>query len=194
MYDEEATSQSLKNAVQKIAGEADANSLVYVYLDGHSGTGYIKLADQRTPYEEIDGWLDKINAGLVIVNPDGCKSGSAIEPMKEGPCPRIVITMTDAETETGGCVTHTIAYLAGYDVEQRRQHFDNPESFEGEFFGIRGYDRDNDGRFSLEEVLPYIRYQNPDYQMSDPQNLAKVIYFGDYNVYRIEDILFEYQK
>ncbi|MBN1763574.1 MAG: hypothetical protein JW878_10975 [Methanomicrobia archaeon] len=193
LYDEEATSQNLQNAVQKIAGKADDNSLVYVYLDGHSGTGYIKLADRRTPYEEIDGGLDEINAGLVIVNPDGCKSGSAIEPMKEGPCPRIVITMTDAETNTGGCVTSNIAHLVGCDIEERRQHFYNfPKGpdyhLKQELRFIKDYDTNHDGYFSLGEARGFVLYQNPDSQLSDPLNLAPEVYIGDWRVYRPETI------
>ena len=90
---EKATRSNLQKVIEEITTKADDNDIVFVRLLGHGGYDSIACCyDGNIPYSEIDKWLDKIRAKVVISQISGCKSECAAEILKDGPCPRIVLT------------------------------------------------------------------------------------------------------
>ena len=90
---EKATRSNLQKAIEEIATEADEHDLVFISLMGHGDqNGIVCCCDGYIRYSVLDEWLDEIRAKVVIVQAIACKSECAAEMMKEGPCPRIVLT------------------------------------------------------------------------------------------------------
>lgn len=90
---EKATRSNFQKAIEEIAEKADENDIVYVRLVGHGGMNSVACCNDSTIlHSEIDKWLDEINAKVVIVQVNACQSEWASETLKEGPCPRIVLT------------------------------------------------------------------------------------------------------
>jgi hypothetical protein len=90
---EKATRSNLQEAIEEIAAKADDNDIVFVRLLGHGGYNSIACCcDGNILYSVFDEWLDKIRAKVVISQISGCKSECAAEILKDGLCPRIVLT------------------------------------------------------------------------------------------------------
>ena len=90
---ENATRSNLQGAIEEIAVKADENDIAYISLRGHGGCDGISCCyDGYLLYSEIDEWLDEIGAKVVIIDPSACKCECAAEILKDGPCPRIVLT------------------------------------------------------------------------------------------------------
>ena len=93
LTDEKATRSNLQTSIKEIATEADEHDLVFISLMGHGDqNGIVCCCDGYIRYSVLDEWLDEIRAKVVIVQAIACKSECAAEMMKEGPCPRIVLT------------------------------------------------------------------------------------------------------
>lgn len=84
---------NLQKAIKEIAVKADENDIVLVNLCGHGGPNSIACCcDDSIGYSLFDEWLDEIRAKVVIIQVMACKSECAAEILKDGPCPRIVLT------------------------------------------------------------------------------------------------------
>ena len=91
----EATRSNLQKAIEEIAVKADGNDIVFVSLAGHGWPeGIYCCCDGAIFYSELDTWLDEIKAKVVIIRVFACQSVWASEILKDGSCPRIVITGT----------------------------------------------------------------------------------------------------
>jgi len=118
LYDK-ATFTNFQDAIDKVAGEVNENDLVYVALSGHGAVGGGVIlppgypSTTLPPYAQIDMELDKIKAGELIVNIDSCYSGSAIQYMEDGPCPRIVMTSSNGDQESAGDFINYLAEILG---------------------------------------------------------------------------------
>ncbi len=94
-YDDKATNNNLHAAIQW-AGDADE---LIVYLTDHGDTGTFRMNDEEIlEAEELDSWLDSINAGKKIVFIyEACKSGSFLPLLKPSSGQqRIVMTSVSA--------------------------------------------------------------------------------------------------
>ena len=90
---EKATRSNLQNAIEQIAKKADENDIVFVRFLGHGGcNGIVCCCDSTIGYSLLDEWLDEIRAKVVIVDVIACKCECAASILKEGSCPRIVLT------------------------------------------------------------------------------------------------------
>ena len=90
---EKATYSNFKKAIEEIAVTVDENDIIFISLSGHANKSAIACCNDSTiSYSEIDKWLDEIRAKVVIAEISGCQSEGAAEIMKDGPCPRIVLT------------------------------------------------------------------------------------------------------
>jgi len=90
LLQEEATNPNLQKAIGEIAAKADKNDIVLISLGAHGNKDFICCYDIATPYASIDGWIDKIEAKVVIVRIIACESESALPALKDSPCPRIL--------------------------------------------------------------------------------------------------------
>jgi hypothetical protein len=116
-------------------------------------------------YEEIDKYLDRLKPMKMLVVVNACKNWSAIEPLKEGPSPRIVFTQGDI-----------------YFTQISRRFprgFYAPEP--------KGFDLDGNGYASLAEIFKVIddimvKYGGDRPIVSDPYNLAPTFYLGDLRI------------
>jgi len=91
----EATAENFEEAIREITRKATKNDLVYVQLNGHGVKGQFCFYDQRQSYEDIDEILDSIESKVVVVAIMACHAAESIDPLIEGPCPRVVIAPTD---------------------------------------------------------------------------------------------------
>jgi hypothetical protein len=90
---EDATRSNLQKAIEEIALKADENDIVLVNLGGHGEYDNITCCyDGNILYSDVNEWLDEIRAKVVIIQVIACKSECAALILKDGPCPRIVLT------------------------------------------------------------------------------------------------------
>ncbi len=173
-YIDNLTFTVFEHGANQIAENSDEHDLVYVMLHGSGlpGDFYFQPYGEGTPYEEIDNLLDKINAKAMIVTIDACHSGSAIPHLKDGPCPRIVMTQCRVNQSAGN------ARLAEYFFEG----LDNEIA-----------DKDGNNYVSVKEAFEYAKrkimsewfikdndYKPSEPQISDPDNIASKLYLGEH--------------
>jgi hypothetical protein len=103
LYYKDATYSNLENSIFKVADMADNNDFVFVILEGHGsrkvlalrkGPDYHRWSD-FIYYENLDTYLDKIRAKVVVVGNDACFSNYSQGLMSKGSCPRILLTSSD---------------------------------------------------------------------------------------------------
>ena len=139
-------------------------------------------------YYIIDKWLDRYikNPKAVCIFVDACYSGSALPSMKDGPCPRVVMTSTSAEffSSVGfGDIFEAIANAGKEyygDIVFKVDDLDNNNYISLYEFFMEAY---KDAKFKRDRALKkgeYIPDNSP--QLSDPYNLSNKIYFGDYEM------------
>ena len=100
----DATFSNFKKAVNNIANLSDKNDIVFIGISSHGGYGGMEFNDGSgnphgpfVSYSIIDSLLDRINTMILIVMIDNCYSGSALNYLNTGPCPRIVYTSCKAD-------------------------------------------------------------------------------------------------
>jgi hypothetical protein len=192
----DATSSNLEDHLSDFADKADENDIFYLTIYAHGGPSRIRLADtmvyneeygmwvanKAVYYSEINKWLAPVK-GLKIVEINACYSGSALDEITNAD---LIMTLTEENTKSGGCILNNIAHLAGYDFEERLKTRDFSDG-KRELEQIKARDKDGDGYFSLGEVWPYVQYQMKNPQISDP-TLAKDLYFGSHRAWTPEDL------
>ena len=198
-----STYHDFKDAVDQIAKKADENDLVYVMMVGDGNLGifsFSSFSDRKVvTYEEIDNLLDKINAKAVVVTVDACHSGSAIPFLKDGPCPRVVMTQCRDDQVAGGART------AMYFFESLGNPFYSiygpyPGRYNPAFSDSKIVDTDGNGFISVKEGLDYAKekimsewivdlnnYEPCEPQISDPDNIASGLYLGEYKPEKITE-------
>ena len=193
-----ATQPNLQTGINKIAQISDENDFVYILLNAHGNKGRIYLNDGYLPYKTLDEYLDKIRAKAMFVGIEACYSGSAIEDLKEGLYPRVIITSTGPDT---------LSELNLISLEL----FGRIRRGYGDDYGVDFPNIDGDGYCSVAEGFDYIKkvYQgleNPTHsndpkekekygviasppQYYDPHNIGSKLFFGDYRVSITQQIL-----
>jgi hypothetical protein len=146
---ENAKYSKLRDVLLKVAEKTNDKDLVLVSLAAHGIDGSIILRDGGTTYAQMDEDLDKIKAKVLIVTIDSCFSGSAIPYLKDGPCPRIVITQTDRYQAGLGSelFDHFFPALAGH--VPYMPYFTSKDPT---FFKRSAIDQDRNGQVSVEEA------------------------------------------
>ncbi len=98
-----ATAANLKSAILDwIVPNDDPNDIVYIMIGSHGYNGGMRMNDRNVAYSEFDTWLDEINCMRLIVSIDNCHSGSALNDISEGPCPRVVYTACNSFEYSNG--------------------------------------------------------------------------------------------
>lgn len=199
---EEATFSNFQKAIDQVVEKADENDLVYIALTGHGVSESFRF--QQPPsigYSKVDRELDKINSRVLIVDIGACQSGGAIKYMKDGPCPRIVITSSTENETTGRATSGDIARALGQG--EWGQYF--AAVADGELVVPSGYDvggrrlGNQDGYVSLKEAFEEAMFwshgkiDKPSYpeqspQIYDPNEMASEIFLGEYKLVDIDKI------
>jgi len=161
-----ATFDNFKNAILQLENKVTENDIVYISLNGHGSKGFFCFADPKSVrYEEIDKYLDRLKPMKMLVVVNACKNWSAVEPLKEGPSPRVVFTQSDIYfTQTS---------------KNFPRGFYAPEP--------KGFDLNGNGYVSLAEIFKVIddimvKYGGDRPIVSDPYNLAPTFYLGDLRI------------
>jgi len=160
-----ATFENFKSAILQWENKINENDIVYISLSGHGSPGIFYFADKGVRYEEIDKYLDKLKPMKMLVVVGACFVETAVEPLKEGPSPRIFFTNDDIYfTQTS---------------KNFPRGFYAPEP--------KGFDLDGNGYASLAEILKVIddimvKYHGFRPIISDPYNLAPKFYLGDLRI------------
>jgi len=161
-----ATFENFKNAILQWENKVNKSDIVYISLFGHGDVGIFQFGDKKiVRYEEIDKYIDKLKPMKMLVVITACKVWSAVEPLKEGPSPRIVFTQDD------------IYFTQISRRFPRGFYAPEPEAF----------DLDRNGYVSLAEIFKVIddimvKYGGDRPIISDPHNLAPTFYLGDLRV------------
>jgi hypothetical protein len=167
-----ATFENFKNTILQWENKVNKNDIVYISLSGHGDVGIFQFGDGKiVSYEEIDKYIDRLKPMKMLVVINACKVWSAVEPLKEGPSPRIVFTQSD------------IYFTQISRRFPRGFYAPEPEAF----------DLDGNGYASLIEIFKVIddimvKYGGDRPIVSDPYNLASKFYLGDLRVREDKDI------
>jgi hypothetical protein len=181
-----ATISKLREAVSKISVATDRNSIVYVMLEGrgditrfvlNDGYGENRNLANAISYKDIGTILDTIRSNATMVTLMCCESEGALESLKITSSPSVVITMP-ADWIFATSERYSNAYSG---TEQYKP------------IAIEAYDIDGNGFVSLgesfktqmksmEEYLVKHPEQALKYGISDPNNLAFRIFFGDFSI------------
>jgi len=171
-----ATTLNFENAISQITERADRNDMVYIFLESHGGKGTICLYEGNTlkeiKYEKIDNWTDKINAKKLAMCISACYSGSAIEYLKEGPCPRIVITAANENQKT---YWHLLSgnFLGALNDSEKYDLADN------KLGDANGYVSLMEAFLCAKHFIESNTFVHP--QINDISEIAPTVYLGDYN-------------
>lgn len=163
---ENATYKNFVKACNEISKKVDNNDFVFICLLGHGVSGCFDFYDRRFHYKEIDKNLDKISSAKAIyLQINACYSGSALEYVKKGPCPRVILTGTD-NNASGSFVL-----------------------FKGVYPSIltKSADINKDEYVSIKEsfkfILPFFSQRYPDLnlhpQLKDLNGISNKLYLGD---------------
>jgi hypothetical protein len=96
----DATKENLEKAVSEISQKTNKNDTVFIRLSAEGVKDYIVLNDGKgdfylnegMSYKNMDKLFDSIKSKTVIFI-SACQSKTALEPLKDGPAPRVVMTM-----------------------------------------------------------------------------------------------------
>ena len=186
-----------KDAVNQIAKKADENDLVYVLMSSHGGHGTFSFHDKSVQYKEIDNLLDKINAKAMVVTIDSCHSGSAIPFLKDGHCPRVVMTVC-RDDQVGGNADMAMYFFESLGTPFYSLYGKNCYKDQA-FWGNKNADKDGNGFISVKEGFDYAKekmsewiVEDNDYEprephISDPDNIASELYLGEYKPKKITE-------
>ena len=183
-----ATITNFEQATEELAQKVNRNDLLLVILDGHGSSGSICFNDgygnnQNATagmlYKEIDTYLDRINSYATIIAPSTCYAKSSFEPLKEGPSPRIVVTL-----HRDWLFSPSIKYTNGQ-IEAMPKQYD--------YIAPKDYDIDGNGYVSIKESFETMMsamkryfFIHPEganvYGIMDPNNIASSLYLGDFEI------------
>lgn len=192
---ENATSYNLQTAIEKVAVKANENDIFFISLHGHGGkeritTYYYQGEDPNWPsnpgviyYTEIDHWLDKINAKVVIIQIMACECEKALPVLKEGSCPRIIFVYSAGEFigalgKNSDCALVDTKYgnEDGYvSIKEIANWIDNDPKLGPDWGEI------STGKIPYEEGRSFIEAEGYS-RMSDTSNIASQIYLTDYKI------------
>jgi hypothetical protein len=182
-----ATVNNFKQAISNLSEKATENDIVYIGLSSHGSDGALCFNDghgvnngpEGMTYVDIDKIIDQIKSRATVVTVFACWCHTALEPLKSGPSPRIVLTMTpewffatSAKYENGWSALPSQYDIPIYDTQ---------------------YDVDHNGYVSIGEswttlVKAQGRYYSyhPDQRqkngMTDTSDISQSLYFGDFEV------------
>lgn len=193
---EEAIRPNLQNAIAEVAKKSDENDIIFLNIQTHGTPGWIgshpsytkewlekKHRGEPLPsdhpgitYADIDGWLNKINAKIVIVTIMACYSKTALPILQDGSCPRIVFSNTARE----------FISALGEDAEYFREadaKYGNGDGYIS--VGEIGNWKDNDPKWGPDWGILYEKgrswLESEGYShISDTSNIAYQIYLTDY--------------
>jgi len=135
-------------------------------------------------YLLIDKWLDRHlkNPKAVCIFVDACHSGSALPSMKDGPCPRVVMTSTTAKNLSGIGFDHIFYKIMLDNDDNAVKDLDNnsyPSLYEF-FRSMYESHKDRIINYYNDSInnIPKNKLNFP--QLSDPYDISNKLYFGDY--------------
>jgi hypothetical protein len=86
-----ATWDNFKKAISEFSGKVNENDIVYVGTSSHGSPGGCSFKDVFVNYTVMNDVLNGVKAGKMLVTVFACFAESAIEPLKYGICPRVVV-------------------------------------------------------------------------------------------------------
>jgi hypothetical protein len=146
LLNKNAGRDDIEEAMNWLASQEDADDTVLFYFSGHGNEDYIAPYDWLPDSWSndisamlLDGWLDCLDSGKIIVVLDSCRSGAYAEKLvKNG---RVIITCCAANEDS-----YANNDLSDYVIKA----FSNPEKT----------DVNTDSQISAEELYSYILGQN----------------------------------
>jgi len=171
LFCENNTVINFKNLILNISKNITENDLVYIFLGMHGAPGRIRFYDDVMSYSEIDTYVDNIKGKYVIIYLMACYSSlpESLDPLSEGPCPRIVISFL-------------------VDI------FEYPW-FYGRLTNIEKLDADNNGYISIKEQFIYendIQFTRAEYDYRDEYHIFNQTNLGDVSVSYLIELLLHY--
>ena len=182
-----ATKENFEEMISDLSSKVTEKDIVYVQISGHANIGVYAFNDGMggdggekygggtvVEYGEIDKLLDKINAKMLVIAPAGCGSHvpESTNPLKEGPCPRVVIggwnLLSYTNTAFGGWADKLQRYASQMDKGP------------------------TNGFISIGEHYNFFLC-NPSLGVTkialvDPYNIASKLYFGDANLEGMKEV------
>lgn len=170
-----ATAENFKQAISDLSHKVNGNDIVYVGLMGHGGHGTFGFNDGKGNdqpenlkdimyYKDMDKILDTIKPKEMLITIFACYSETALEPLKEGPSPRVFADICP----------HWF-----YNTSENYPNFAGaPEP--------KVFDTNGDRFVSIDESLKiaaeYQRESGKGVNVADKDNIASKLYLGDFKI------------
>lgn len=183
----DATKENIEKAISEISQKADKNSLFFCGISSHGGEGYIVLNDGNgdfkhgpvMSYTNLDKLVDKVISPTVI-SVSACDKETALEPLKDGPAPRVVMTMP------ADWIFATSKKYPNIDIESMPTQYD--------YVAPEDYDTNRDGfvsfRESYETMMASMKRflsTHPEitntYGIVDTDSISDKTFLGGYSVF-----------
>jgi len=184
-----ATIAKFKQSTEELAQKTNPDDIVIITFNGHGGDGRFCFNDgygnnQKSNinmlYKEIDNCLDGIKSYVTVITVSACYSKTALEPLKEGTFPRVVITMDNCwfSSISKNYLNPAMAHLP------KQYYYIKPEDYDingNEYVSIK---ESWDTRHKCQQ-----RYfsQHPEQEnkdgLMDISNISSDLYLGDFSLY-----------
>jgi hypothetical protein len=183
-----ATKENFQQAVSNLSHKVGGNDIVFIGLSGHGDDGVFIFNDGKgnpqainaaMHYKDIDARLDTIKSNATVIDVSACGQVSALEPLKDGPSPRVVTTI-GTDWISAVSKNYTNSFIQCLPIQ-----FDPVKPKE--------YDIDGNGYVSIGESFETMmksmkRYlsEYPDqavkYGIMDTSNISKRLFLGGFSV------------
>jgi hypothetical protein len=184
-----ATEANFRQALSELSHKVSGNDIFYAILDGHGGksgeVGFFVFNDGKgnnqnvnpvMTYKSMNTLFNPIKSKATVITVSACDAVTALEPLKEGPSPRVVMTMP---------ANWFFATSKNYSLGAPSLQYDSVKP--------KDYDIDGNGYVSVKESfetqmrsMQRFLSENPErastYGMIDPHNVSKDTYLGEFSV------------